>query len=90
VLVSGGVGIAVANSGAFRTSPEGVVVRSFGSELAQTQTALVLRKGRHSSTLEAVINRIVAMVKVRGRSRLPLPLQLKRNELAGPLSKEHS
>jgi DNA-binding transcriptional LysR family regulator len=71
-LVSRGVGIAMANSGAFRTSPEGVVVRSFPSELAETQTALVFRKGRHSSTLEALINRIVAMVKVRARSRLPL------------------
>jgi len=71
-LVSRGVGIAVANSGAFRTSPEGVVIRSFPAELAETQTALVLRKGRHSSPLETLTNRIMAMTNLRGRTRLPL------------------
>ena len=49
-LVTRGAGIALANSGAFRTSPEGVVVRLFPSELVQIQTAIVLRKGRHSSS----------------------------------------
>ena len=53
-LVTRGIGMALANSGAFRTSPEGVVVRLFPSELVQTQTAIVLRKERHSSVIGSV------------------------------------
>ena len=46
-LVTRGAGIALSNSGAFRTSPEGVVVRLFPSELVQkTETAIVLQKGK--------------------------------------------
>jgi DNA-binding transcriptional LysR family regulator len=71
-LVTRGAGIALANSGAFRTSPEGIVVRLFSSELVQTQTAIVLRKGRHSSVIGAFVNRVVQMAETRGRTRLPM------------------
>jgi len=71
-LVSRGVGIALANSGAFRTSPEGVVVRFFPSDLVQTQTAIVFRRDKHSPTLAAFINRIIGLAKARSRSRLPM------------------
>ena len=71
-LVTRGTGIALANSGAFRTSPEGVVVRLFPSELVQTQTAIVLRKERHSSVIGAFVNRVVQMAETRGRTRLPV------------------
>lgn len=71
-LVTRGTGIALANSGAFRTSPEGVVVRLFPSELVQTQTAIVLRKERHSSVIGAFVNRVVQMAETRGRTRLPM------------------
>jgi DNA-binding transcriptional LysR family regulator len=40
-LVTRGNGIALANSGAFRTSLEGIVVRAFHSDSVRTQTALV-------------------------------------------------
>jgi DNA-binding transcriptional LysR family regulator len=67
-LVTRGAGIALANSGAFRTSPEGIVVRLFPSELVQIETALIIRKGRHSSAVTAFLNRTVQMAKTRGRS----------------------
>jgi DNA-binding transcriptional LysR family regulator len=67
-LVTRGAGIALANSGAFRTSPEGIVVRLFPSELVQIETALITRKGRHSSAVTAFLNRTVQMAKTRGRS----------------------
>lgn len=68
-LVTRGAGIALANSGAFRTSPEGVVVRSFLSELVQIPTAIILRKGRHSSAVVAFANRAVQIAKMRWNSR---------------------
>ncbi len=71
-LVTRGVGIALANSGAFRTSPEGVVVRLFPSEVVQTQTAMMLHKGRHSSVIAAFVNRVAQMAETRGRTRLPM------------------
>jgi DNA-binding transcriptional LysR family regulator len=71
-LVTRGAGIALANSGAFRSSPEGVVVRLFPSELVQIQTAIILRKGRHSSAVTAFVDRILQMAKSREKSRLPL------------------
>jgi DNA-binding transcriptional LysR family regulator len=71
-LVTRGAGIALANSGAFRTSPEGVVVRLFPSELVQIQTVIVLCKGRHSSPIAAFVNRAVQMAKKRGKSHLPI------------------
>jgi DNA-binding transcriptional LysR family regulator len=71
-LVTRGVGMALANSGAFRTSPEGVVVRLFPSELVQTQTAILIRKGSHSAGMEVFLNRVLQMAKVRGGSRLPI------------------
>src|SRR6266446_3406651 len=71
-LVTRGIGMALANSGAFRTSPEGVVVRLFPSELVQTQTAILIRKGSHSSGMAAFLDRVLQMAKARGRSRLPL------------------
>ncbi len=71
-LVTRGVGMALANSGAFRTSPEGVVVRLFPSELVQTQTAILVRKGSHSSGMAVFLNRVLQMAKVRGGSRLPM------------------
>lgn len=71
-LVTRGAGIALANSGAFRTSPEGVVVQLFPSEVVQIQTAIILRKGRHSSAVTAFVNRTLQMAKARGKSRLPL------------------
>jgi DNA-binding transcriptional LysR family regulator len=71
-LVTRGVGMALANSGAFRTSPEGVVVRLFPSELVQTQTAILVRKGSHSSGMAVFLNRVLQMAKARGRSRLPM------------------
>jgi DNA-binding transcriptional LysR family regulator len=67
-LVTRGAGIALANSGAFRTSPEGIVVRLFPSELVQIETALIIRKGRHSSAVTAFLNRTVQIAKTRGRS----------------------
>ena len=69
-LVTRGAGIALANSGAFRPSPEGVVVRLFPCELVQIQTAIVLCKGRHSSLIAAFVNRAVQMAKKRGKSHL--------------------
>jgi DNA-binding transcriptional LysR family regulator len=71
-LVTRGVGMALANSGAFRTSPEGVVVRLFPSELVQTQTAILVRKGSHSAGMAVFLNRVLQMAKVRGASRLPM------------------
>jgi DNA-binding transcriptional LysR family regulator len=71
-LVTRGVGMALANSGAFRTSPEGVVVRLFPSELVQTQTAILVRKGSHSAGMAVFLNRVLQMAKVRGGSRLPI------------------
>jgi DNA-binding transcriptional LysR family regulator len=71
-LVTRGVGIALANSGAFRTSPEGVVVRLFPSERVQTQTAILVRKGSHSAGMAVFLNRVLQMAKVRGGSRLPM------------------
>src|SRR5260370_16439670 len=71
-LVTRGIGMALANSGAFRTSPEGVVVRLFPSELVQTQTAILCRKERHSSAMAAFLSRVLQMAKARGRSRLPM------------------
>jgi DNA-binding transcriptional LysR family regulator len=71
-LVTRGVGMALANSGAFRTSPEGVVVRLFPSELVQTQTAILIRKGSHSAGMAVFLNRVLQMAKVRGGSRLPI------------------
>jgi len=71
-LVTRGVGMAVANSGAFRTSPEGVVVRLFPSDLVQTQTAILIRKGNHSAGMAVFLNRVLQMAKVRGGSRLPI------------------
>jgi DNA-binding transcriptional LysR family regulator len=71
-LVTRGAGIALANSGAFRTSPEGVVVRLFPSEFEQIETAIVLCKGRHSSPVTAFVNRAVQMAKKRGKSHLPM------------------
>jgi DNA-binding transcriptional LysR family regulator len=71
-LVTRGAGIALANSGAFRTSPEGVVVRLFPSELVQIQTAIVLCKGRHSAPITSFVNRAVQMAKKRGKSHLLL------------------
>jgi DNA-binding transcriptional LysR family regulator len=69
-LVTRGAGIALANSGAFRSSPEGVVVRLFPSDLVQIETAIVLCKGRHSSPIAAFVNRAVEMAKKRGKSHL--------------------
>jgi DNA-binding transcriptional LysR family regulator len=43
-FVTRGVGVALANSGAFRTSPEGVIVRLFAAEIMQTETAIVVRR----------------------------------------------
>jgi DNA-binding transcriptional LysR family regulator len=71
-LVTRGVGMALANSGAFRTSPEGVVVRLFPSELVQTQTAILIRKGSHSAGMAVFLNRVLQMAKLRGGSRLPI------------------
>jgi DNA-binding transcriptional LysR family regulator len=71
-LVGRSVGIAVANSGAFRTSPEGVVVRLLSSEHLQTQTAIVVRKGKHSALVAAFLNRVLQMARVRGKSRLAI------------------
>jgi DNA-binding transcriptional LysR family regulator len=71
-LVTRGVGIAVSTLGAFITSPEGVVVRFFPSELVQTQTAIVLRKERHSSLVAAFVNQIVQIAKTSGKSRLAM------------------
>jgi DNA-binding transcriptional LysR family regulator len=71
-LVTRGVGMALANSGAFRTSPEGVVVRLFPSELVQTQTAILIRKGSHSAGMAVFLNRVLQMAKIRGGSRLPI------------------
>jgi len=71
-LVTRGVGMALANSGAFRTSPEGVVVRLFPSELVQTQTAILIRKGSHSAGMAVFLNRVLQMAKVRGGSCLPI------------------
>ena len=71
-LVTRGVGMALANSGAFRTSPEGVAVRLFPSELVQTQTAILIRKGSHSAGMAVFLNRVLQMAKVRGGSRLPI------------------
>jgi DNA-binding transcriptional LysR family regulator len=71
-LVTRGAGIALANSGAFRTSPEGVVVRLFPSEFVQIQTAIVLCKGRHASPIAIFVNRAVQMAKKRGKGRLPM------------------
>jgi DNA-binding transcriptional LysR family regulator len=71
-LVTRGAGIALANSGAFRTSPEGVVVRLFPSEFVQIQTAIVLRKGRHSSPIAAFVNRAVEIAKKRRKNYLPM------------------
>jgi DNA-binding transcriptional LysR family regulator len=71
-LVTRGAGIALANSGAFRTSPEGVVVRLFPSELVQIQTAIILCTGRHSSPMAAFVNRAVQMAKKLGKSHLPM------------------
>jgi DNA-binding transcriptional LysR family regulator len=69
-LVTRGIGIALSNSGAFRTSPEGVVVRFFPSKLVQTQTAIVLRRERHSSLITASVNQILRIAKSCGSSRL--------------------
>ena len=71
-LVTRGIGMALANSGAFRTSPEGVVVRLFPSELVQTQTAILVRKGSHSAGMGVFLNRVLQTAKVRGGSRLPM------------------
>jgi DNA-binding transcriptional LysR family regulator len=71
-LVTRGVGIALSPLGAFITSPEGVVVRFFPSELLQTQTAIVLRKERHSSLIAAFVNQIVQIAKTRGKTRLAI------------------
>jgi len=69
-LVTRGAGIALANAGAFRSSPEGVVVRLFPSELVQIQTVIVLCKGRHSSPIVGFVSRAVEMAKKRGKSHL--------------------
>jgi len=69
-LVTRGAGIALANSGAFRTSPEGIVFRLFPSELVQIETALIIRRGTHSAVMTAFLNRTVQMAKTRGRSHL--------------------
>jgi DNA-binding transcriptional LysR family regulator len=71
-LVTRGVGMALANSGAFRTSPEGVVVRLFPSEIVQTQMAILIRKGSHSAGMAVFLNRVLQMAKLRGGSRLPI------------------
>jgi len=71
-LVTRGVGMALANWGAFRTSPEGIVVRLFPSEIVQTQTAILVRKGKRSSVMAAFLDRVLQMAKARGRSRLPM------------------
>jgi DNA-binding transcriptional LysR family regulator len=71
-LVTRGAGIALANSGAFRTSPEGVVVRLFPSEFVQIQTAIVLCKGRHSSPIAALVNRAIEIAKQRRKGHLPM------------------
>ena len=68
-LVTRGTGIALANSGAFRTALEGVVVRPFHSDSVQTHTALVLRKGRHSSATGSFVSRVLQMAKTRGHGR---------------------
>lgn len=66
-LVTRGTGIALANSGAFRTALEGVVVRPFHSDSLQTLTALVVRKGRPSSTLGAFVSRVQQVARIRGQ-----------------------
>jgi DNA-binding transcriptional LysR family regulator len=68
-LVTRGTGIALANSGAFRTTLEGIVVRPFHSDSVQTYTALVVRKGRHSSALGGFVNRVLQMARTRGQGR---------------------
>lgn len=68
-LVTRGTGIALANSGAFRTTLEGVVVRPFDSDSVQTHTALVLRKGRNSSAIGSFVSRVLQMAKTRAQAR---------------------
>lgn len=68
-LATRGTGIALANSGAFRTALEGIVVRPFHSDAVQTHTALVVRKGRHSSALGGFVNRVLQMARTRGQGR---------------------
>lgn len=68
-LVTRGTGIALANSGVFRTALEGVVVRLFNSDSVQTQTVMVVRKGRHSSTIGAFVDRVLQTARTRGQGR---------------------
>lgn len=68
-LVTRGTGIALANSGAFRTALEGIVVRPFHRDTVQTHTAMVLRKGRHSSATRSFVSRVLQMAKTRGHGR---------------------
>ena len=71
-LVTRGSGIALANSGAFRTSLEGVVIRLFHSDAVRTQTALVVRKGRRSSVIATFINRVLQTARIRGQAHSSL------------------
>ena len=47
-------------------------MRLFSSELVQTQTAIVVRKGKQSPILTMFIDRVVEMVKAPTRGRLRL------------------
>jgi DNA-binding transcriptional LysR family regulator len=71
-LVARGSGIALANSGAFRNCLEKVVVRSFQLDSVPMQTALVVKKGRHSSTVTAFIKKVVQTARMRGHGRLAM------------------
>jgi len=68
-LVTRGLGIAVANAGAFRTSLEGIIVRPFPSESLEMYTAIVIRKGKRSPVVAGFVDRVVEMAKAQGRSR---------------------
>jgi DNA-binding transcriptional LysR family regulator len=69
-LVTRGVGIALANSGAFRVPLAGIVVRSFPSLVVET--AMVVRKENRSPLLEAFGQRVLQLAKTRIAGRLAL------------------
>jgi DNA-binding transcriptional LysR family regulator len=71
-LVARGSGIALANSGAFRNCLDKVVVRSFQRNSVEMQTALVVKKRRHPSSVGAFIKRVVQIGRTRGHGHLAI------------------
>jgi DNA-binding transcriptional LysR family regulator len=65
-LASQRAAIAIANAGAFRESPDGIVVRRLESPGLETQVAVVTKQGTRTILLSSFIDRVVRLVKRRG------------------------